>query len=171
MVLKKEFWKSVDNERLEILLSEAKDPSVFKYIQAVYLKAAHDMSAEAIGKVLGFSKGYVWAIHSSYRHKGEIAFIAGKRGGDFHRNISFAAEKALLSDIESEGDMGRILDVKKIKNRYEGLAGKPVHKTVIYRMLARHGWRKITPRPHHPKNDKEAVETYKKTSLNWCRMA
>lgn len=168
--MKKDFWKSVDNKRLEILLSNAKDQSVFKHIQAVYLKSKHGLSAEEIACIVGFSKGYVWSIHSGYRQNGEAVFVSGKRGGDYHRNISFAAEKALLSDIEAEGDLGRILDVKSIKNRYEGLACKTVHKTVIYRMLARHGWRKIAPRPYHPKNDKEAVEEYKKTSLNWCKM-
>ena len=169
--MKKEFWKSVDNKRLETLLSETKDQSVFKHIQVVYLKSAHGIGAEEIARIVGFSRGYVWSIHSSYRQNGEAVFVSGKRGGDYHRNISFEAEKALLADIESEGDMGRILDIKRIKNRYEGLAGKPVHKTVIYRMLARHGWRKIAPRPHHPKNDKESVEAYKKISINWCKMA
>ena len=98
--MKKEFWKSVDNKRLEILLSETKDSSVFKHIQAVYLKSSHDLSAEEIGRIVGFSKGYVWSIHSSYRHKGEAVFLSGKRGGDFHRNISFRAEQALLSDTK-----------------------------------------------------------------------
>ena len=165
-----EFWSGVDNNRLEKLLSESRDVSVTKHIQAVYLKSAHDLSAEAISKIVGFSKGYVWSIHSSFRHKGEASFIAGKRGGDYHRNISFASEAALIAEIESEGDNGRILDVKSIKSRYEGKAGKPVHKTVIYRMLARHGWRKVAPRPHHPKNDKSKMETYKKTSPAWCKM-
>lgn len=168
--MSREFWKGVDNNRLEELLSASKDVSVTKHIQAVYLKSAHDLSAEAISKIVGFSKGYVWSIHSSFRNKGEGSFVAGKRGGDYHRNISFEEEVALIAEIESEGDSGHILDIKKIKNRYEGKAGKPVHKTVIYRMLARHGWRKVVPRPHHPKNDKDKMEAYKKTSPAWYKM-
>jgi len=29
-------------------------------------------------------------------------------------------------------------------------------------MLAKYGWRKIAPRPYHPKNNKEAMEDFKK---------
>jgi hypothetical protein len=31
-------------------------------------------------------------------------------------------------------------------------------------MLARHGWRKIVPRPKHPKADTDAQEEFKKNS-------
>jgi hypothetical protein len=33
--------------------------------------------------------------------------------------------------------------------------------TVTYRLLERHGWRKIVPRPQHPKTDKASQETFK----------
>ncbi|MCE5241943.1 MAG: winged helix-turn-helix domain-containing protein [Desulfobacteraceae bacterium] len=43
------------------------------------------------------------------------------------------------------------------------MVGRKVAKTTIYRMLDRHGWRKIMPRPHHPKSDPKAQEGFKKT--------
>jgi hypothetical protein len=36
--------------------------------------------------------------------------------------------------------------------------------STVYRLLARHGWRKIAPDTCHPKRDVEAQETFKKTS-------
>lgn len=168
--MSKGFWSRVDNDRLRALLSKTRDAANLKHIQAVYLKSAHGMMAEEIAKIVGFSKGYLWSIHSLYRNKGEEAFELGRRGGDFHRNISYESEKALLSEMESDGDLGKILEVRNIKKRYEELANKQVHKSVIYRMLARHGWRKVAPRPYHPKNDKDATDAFKKTFQTWYKM-
>jgi len=33
-------------------------------------------------------------------------------------------------------------------------------------MLHRHGWKKLVPRPKHPKSDKKAQEDFKKTLKN-----
>jgi transposase len=162
--LKSEFWKECDNNRLEYLLSVTKDGAKLKHIQAVYLKSYHGMKAEDIAKIVGFSKGYIWYIHSTYRKFGEDAFSLGSRGGRYHCNLSKTQEEELINSINSRGDLGQILEISSIKKDYEKLAGKEVHKSVIYRMLARHGWRKIAPRPSHPKNDKLAMEAFKKTS-------
>jgi Winged helix-turn helix len=59
---------------------------------------------------------------------------------------------------------GQILVVTDIKAAYEAKVGRKVPKSTVYRMLERHGWRKIAPRPHHPKTDPLAQEAFKKTS-------
>jgi len=38
-----------------------------------------------------------------------------------------------------------------------------VHLTSIYRLLDRHGWRKLVPRPRHPKATPEEQAACKKT--------
>jgi hypothetical protein len=38
-----------------------------------------------------------------------------------------------------------------------------VHISSIYRLLERHGWRKLVPRPRHPKANPEAQAVFKKT--------
>lgn len=75
-----------------------------------------------------------------------------------------------MTSFASKGDDGQILEVSKIKKRYEEFARKKVNKSVVYRMLSRHGWRKIAPRPIHPNNDKMLLDTFKKTSLKWYKM-
>lgn len=168
---KKSFWKQCDTKRLEELLAETKDLSIAKHIQAVYLKACYDLKAEAIAKIVGLSKGYIWYIHSAYRQMGEKCFELGSRGGRYHNNLSLQQEESIISDISETGDAGSILEISNIKKRYEALASKVVHKSVIYRMLKRHGWRKVAPRPNHPKNDKEAMSAFKKTSPKWFKTA
>jgi transposase len=168
---KKSFWSSCDKKKLERMLSQASDIATFKNIQVIYLKSCCNLEAQAIAKITGFSKGHVWNIHSSYRKIGGMAFDLGKKGGIYHKNLELVQEKSLLNEFVDNSDLGKILEIKKIKKRYEELAQKPVHKSVVYRMLARHGWRKIAPRPSHPKNSKTAVDAFKKTSLKWCKMA
>ena len=63
-----EFWQKCDIKSLEVLLSRTKEISVFKNIQAFYLKAQYQMDADSIAKVTGFSKGYIWQIHSNTNH-------------------------------------------------------------------------------------------------------
>ena len=40
--------------------------------------------------------------------------------------------------------------------------GTEVSKDYAYDLLHRHGWRKIEPRPRHPKSDSETQEEFKK---------
>ena len=165
-----EFWQSCDTDSLEALLSKTKDLTVLKNIQAVYLKARYKLDASSISKITGFSKGYVWQIHSNYRQNGDEAFVFGNKGGIYRRNLTADQEKLLLSNFTSQSDDGHILEISKIKKKYEELAKKEVNKSVVYRMLSRHGWRKIAPRPTHPNNDKILLSTFKKTSPKWYKM-
>jgi transposase len=165
-----EFWQNCDTKSLEHLLSNAKDIALFKNIQAVYLKAKYNMDAKSIAQITGFSKGYIWQIHCDFRNNGHKAFILGKKGGAYRRNLSVEQERELLADFTDKSDAGHILEVSQIKKQYEKLNKKPVNKSVVYRMLARYGWRKIAPRPSHPKNDQLAMTTFKKTSNKWYKM-
>ena len=167
---KKSFWQSCDQKELEKMLSQAKDMATFKNIQAVYLKAKYNMGARGVAQITWFQKGHVWNIHSNYRKNGNEAFVLNKKGGSYNINLSARQEEELLESFVDKGDAGHILEVSQIKNKYEKLAGKSVHKSVVYRMLARHGWRKIAPRPSHPKNDQLAMAAFKKTSPSWCKM-
>jgi hypothetical protein len=41
--------------------------------------------------------------------------------------------------------------------------GHDTSPSTTYRMLARHGWRKVQPDTKHPKSDQAAQEEFKKT--------
>jgi hypothetical protein len=38
--------------------------------------------------------------------------------------------------------------------------GSAVAPSTVYRMLDRHGWRKVIPRPRHPKADMQAQDAF-----------
>ena len=47
---------------------------------------------------------------------------------------------------------------------YQERTDKAVARSTVYRLLERHGWRKIVPRPRHPKADVAAQAAFKKTA-------
>ena len=65
----------------------------------------------------------------------------------------------------TQAQQGFIATASQIKEKYEEQIGRKVHKTTIYRLLERNGWRKIVPLPHHPQKDRQAQEDFKKTLI------
>ena len=53
--------------------------------------------------------------------------------------------------------------MQEIWRAFEQRVGHKVDDSTIYRLLGRHGWRKLMPRPRHPQADQQAQEQFKKT--------
>jgi transposase len=87
-------------------------------------------------------------------------------GGERCRNLTEAEEDKLLAALEEEAEQGHILTIAPIQAAYEKKLGRPVRDSVIYRMLARHGWRKLVPRHKHKKADDAQQDEWKK-KLCW----
>jgi transposase len=68
--------------------------------------------------------------------------------------------------VLAQSEKGGILEASRVKAAYEQVLGRKVPKSTIYRMLARHGWRKVVPRPRHPKSDASAQAEFKKTAAD-----
>src|SRR5208337_1744212 len=77
-------------------------------------------------------------------------------GGRRYGYMTIEHERQFLSKYLEQASHGGILVVSEIKRAFEALAGHKVAKTTIYRMLDRHDWRTIIPRPRHPKSNPEA---------------
>lgn len=150
-------------ERLKMLLKQAKSKSEFQRIQAVYLRVATSMTPEEIAVALAWHPGTVRNIHSAFLRSGESAFQVSSRGGRHRENLSLAEENELLDQFLNIASDGGVIVVSSIKATYEKKLGHRVPKSTVYRMLARHDWRQIVPRPRHPKSDTFAQEAFKKT--------
>jgi hypothetical protein len=44
--------------------------------------------------------------------------------------------------------------------------GHETSNSTVYNVLGRHGWRKLMPRPFHPKRDVEAQNAFKKAAFH-----
>ena len=153
-------------KRLQQLLKETKTKSDFRRVQCVVLRAELGLTSPQIAKVIGWSVGRIKQIHSRYFKDGEESLIGVGRGGRRNENMSIEEEDSFLKDYLEEAKAGGVLVVTDIKASYEKEIGHKVPSSTVYRMLNRHGWRKILPRSRHPKADLEKQEAFKKTSYN-----
>jgi hypothetical protein len=76
--------------------------------------------------------------------------------------MSVEQEAVFLNDFATRAGEGSILVVREIHQAFEERLGRKVAESTIYRLLARHGWRKVVPRPFHPKRKAESAEDFKK---------
>ncbi|MCL2854437.1 MAG: helix-turn-helix domain-containing protein [Defluviitaleaceae bacterium] len=109
--------------------------------------------------------------------KNGLDAIAGNHYKGNHRNLSFEQEVALLEPFKAAAKEGKVVDVKEIKKVYDEALGRSTDKDKgrIYRVLKRHGWRKVMPRSKHPnKASDEVIETSKKlkfsSEMQWQMM-
>jgi transposase len=139
----------------------------FQRFLCVWLRAESKMSTDEIARTIGWHVNTVRFTQKDFINRGIPALIESKRGGRHHSLMTEQEEEAFLSGFVEAGSKGSILTAGSLKEALEGRLGRKVHTATVYRILHRHGWRKIMPRPSHPKRDKEAGEAFKKgASLN-----
>jgi transposase len=120
------------------------------------------LDSSQIATAVCWNAGTVRRIQSQYFAQGAAALIGVGRGGRRRENLSVEDEKRLLKTFIKKAKGGGVLVVTEVKAAYEKAVGRPVPKSTVYRMLARHGWRKIAPRPRHPKTNFDEQEAFKK---------
>ena len=149
---------------LLLLLKQAKGKSEYQRVLCIWLRAAMGMPPGEVARALGWSLGYVKQVQARYLREGERALRVEERGGRYRENLTVSEETALLAPFFAKAEGGELLLVTEIKRAYEARVGRKVPKSTLYRLLDRHGWRKLAPRPFHPKADPAAQEAFKKTS-------
>ena len=99
-----------------------------------------------------------------FRQGGIEALVPTTKGGRPPK-LTFEEEEALLNEFKERAESGQIIEISEIKAAYEKLAVTSKSHGQIYRVLHRHGWRKIKPRSRHPKKaSPEAIDASKKLS-------
>jgi len=145
---------------LKVAEGKNKDKNIDARVRALLLYA-EGLTNKDIAIKTGFKDSYISELVRKYR-KGGISAICGKNYKGNRRNLSFAQEAALPSDFEEKAQAGQIVTVADIKAAYEKAIGRSLDKSrgQIYRVLERHGWRKVMPRSKHPdKASDEVIET------------
>ncbi len=144
-------------------LKKAKGRPEFQRIQCVLIRVTLGSTASEIARILGWSTSTVHVIHSRWAKEGEAIFDLKAKGGRRNQYLTVEEEAAFLSPFLAKAEAGGVLNANEIKAAFESLTGRPVAKSTIYRMLERWDWRKIVPRPRHPKADPAAQAAFKKT--------
>jgi len=156
-------------EEIKRRMISSKDIQERNRWQGLYLAKAKGFSANEIADMIGVSVFTVNKWVYNYNRKGEESIYSQKRGGNRTSYLSWEEEEALLSEIAKRAEKGQIVIVRMIKTEIESKLGHAVSKDYPYDLLHRHGWRRVVPRPKHPKQDPEKQDEFKKNSRNTWR--
>ena len=129
----------------------------------IYNALAQPRKAEEIARHCGVSKATVHQVISRYNRLGVVAVETPGKGGRRHQYLSLEEEAEFLAPFFARAEEGLLATTAEIWHAFEARVGHEVDDSMIYRLLDRHGWRKLMPRPRHPKADQEAQEQFKKT--------
>lgn len=133
----------------------------------VYNALVEPRPASAIALHTGTTVRTVHQVICDYNRMGVAAIETLGKGGRHNSYLSLEEEAAFLEQFGGAAQTGSITTITQIHQAFEQLVGTEVDSSTIYRLLERHGWRKLTPRPYHPKGDQQQQEAFKKTLAHW----
>jgi transposase len=133
-------------------------------IQMVLLRES-GMTQPAIAEAMGVSLSTVNRAHMAYEEGGIKALRPKPCGGRKRENMTIAEEKSLLARFAKAAGAGEMLNIHDLKLAYEQAIGHKTSNSTVYDLLGRHGWRKLMPRPFHPRRDIAAQDAFKKTAF------
>lgn len=152
-----------DLENIREARKKNKDKRAEVRLHTLQLRAEGMRSKDIAAKV-GVSAPYVSQLAAKY-FAGGIEAIAGNHYGGNRRNMSYEEEELILKPFYEKAEKGKMVEISEIKEAYQEKVEHRIGNVQIYRVLHRHGWRKIMPRSKHPKKaSEEAIEASKKLS-------
>jgi transposase len=128
----------------------------------IYNALVEPRKAEEIARHFGVSKASVHGVISTYNRISVAAVETAGKGGRRRQYLTLEEEKAFLAPFFEQAQAGEIATVAQIWQAFEHQVGHHVDDSTIYRLLNRHGWRKLMPRPRYPKADPQEQEQFKK---------
>lgn len=152
--------------RLGELLRQVKATAAYRRVLSAAL-VAQGRPVPEVAAIVGYHSSAVYRLCARYRREGEVALLGRPRGGRHRAYLSVAEEDSLLAPFLPDAAAGGVLVAAPIKAAYEERVGTTVPKSTVYRLLARHGWRKVAPRRRHPGQDDAVQEEFKRGSPGW----
>jgi transposase len=141
----------------------------YKRWQVIWLAAQGTLRTEAIALTVGIPPKTVSNWISLYNTRGPQGYILKVRGGSRRRLFTDAQEQEFLALLEEPAARGEIVTIAQLHPRIEAYFGRKVGKGFARRMLRRHTWRSVAPRPEHPRKNAQEQEDFKKNFRTWCR--
>lgn len=147
-------------------LRKAKTADELRAAQAVVLPLELGLSIAQTAIAIGRSVGVTCTMRTRYSRiaRQEAVPPVSKRQLRNRARLSLEEEGAMLDAVLEQATQGGVVIVPPLQVKFAEKLGKPVALSTIYRMLARHGWRKLAPDTEHPQGDAQAREDWKKNS-------
>jgi len=152
-------------EEARTVVARAASVDELRCAQAVLLPALLGATLEQTAAVLGVGRATVSRLQARLRQRRtRPEGVSRGWGGRRRELLSVEEERAFLAPWLEAARAGGVLVVSPVRAALAQKLGRPVAASVVYRMLARHGWRKVAPDTRHPKSDPQVQEEWKKNS-------
>ena len=160
----------IEKEKLEEIRQERSKTNNKKEDRRLYVIELRILgyTNEEIVKKIDVNPRTILRWIKSYIENGVQGILNKKRQGN-HRNLTYEEEEKLLEEFIKRADSGQMTDVKQLKEEYIKMVGRSIGGSPIYRLLKRHGYKKVMPKSKHPKKvNQEVIEASKKLT-QWQR--
>ena len=152
-------------EHAKRLAAQAQSVEDLRCAQAVLLPALLGATLEQTATALGIGRATVSRCQAKVRRRlTHPTQLDPSWGGRRRASMSVEQEREFLQPWSESAADGGMLIVAPLRAALAQQLGRPVTHSVIYRLLARHGWRKVAPDTRHPKSDPATQEQWKKNS-------
>lgn len=146
------------------VVAQTTDIKELKAAQAVLLPALADTTLEQTASLLGVGRASVHRLQQQFRQSVRAPSVPRRKWGGRRRALlSWEEEQAFLALWVEQAQQAGVLVVSPLRAALaERLGRRKVAPSVVYRLLARHGWRKVAPDTKHPKSDPVVQAEWKK---------
>ena len=157
--------------RAQVVVAQARDTRELRAAQAVLLPAVAGTTLEQTAKVLGVGRATVARLQATFRQRERVPLSMGPRrrwGGRRKALLTEAEEKGFLTSWEEKAKAGELVVLSALRTALGERVGHGIAPSVLYRLVARNGWRKVAPDTRHPKTDLAAQQEWEKKRFRTC---
>lgn len=154
------------------LMRTARTAHELRMAQAVLLPLEQGLSMEQTAEVIGRSVRATIAMRTRFAKvaSGRMKPPRSKRQLRNRAKSDLETERRALEEVLTHAATGGVVVIPRLKAAIEAKLNKTMDLSNVYRMLARHGWRKLAPDTSHPQGDPEVRQEWKKNSPpRWSR--
>jgi transposase len=142
-----------------------KYPKANMRLLVIALKSEGKTTKE-IAEITKFSTRQVLRIVKKCEEKGVKALLEERRGGANNKRVTNKQERRFFKKYKEKAKTGEIITALEMRKEFQEEFGVEITKSGFYRLLKRHGWRKIMPELQHPKSaDAKTRRASKKLNL------
>lgn len=147
-------------------VAKARSADELRQAQAILLPLELGLSLADTALAIGRSLSLTCKLRNRRRREQAKEIPTRKRKSALrNRAVStLEREAALIDEVLVEAASGGVVVIPSVKPAFEHALGREIALSTLYRMLARHGWRKLAPDTAHPQGDPSKRELFKKNS-------
>ena len=141
-------------------IASAKTADALRAAQALLLPLEFGLSLEQTATAIGLSKRWTGKLRARFQRvrMGIEQPAKTKKQLRNHARMTWDEEAKFLAPFIDKAQHAGVIIVPPLQVELERHLGRSVAPSTVYRLLQRHGWRKLAPDKRHPQSDPVAQE-------------